>query len=271
MSPDCQTGGMEHRVIFIGQVRPQTGNWYFDGPIVAAREDEKIQMMVQESVFTVRVDTHSPKADDDDAWLDRVWLRCLVVVRAALDSLGFHRGATLEIERLTAMVDDEAVVFFQSSQGRFQIGDGERVEADQIDPYFQEAMTNPSFRHALADVRQAQSLDDDSAFYCYRAIESLRQAFVLPEESEKKDKAKSWERLRAALEVTERQIGAVAEAARARRHGGDDTTEYEQRLDHVHLTRELIVRYVNQLPELKPKTVPSVEFGDFVGSANGSS
>ncbi len=254
---------VEHRVIFIGQVRPQAGNWYFDEPIVAARDDEKIQIIIQESVFNVRIDTQGP-ANVDDEWLERVWLRCLAIVRAALDTLGFHQGASLEVERLTAMIDDRMAVFFKSSQPRFRLGDSDRVEGEVVAPFFTEAVNNPAFRHALADVRLAQSLDDDAAFNCYRAIEGLRQSFVLPGESVKSDKAKSWGRLRSALSVTEEQIGAIADAAQARRHGGDDTSEIATRLEHVQLTRELIVRFVNQLPKVNANAVPNVQSGQAI-------
>jgi hypothetical protein len=252
---------MRHRVVFIGQVLPQAGGWFFDAPIWAERDDEKIQVVVQESVFQVRTDTEGPDTVDNE-WIEQTWLQCLVILRASLDTLGFHRGASLEIERLTASVDDKTVVFFRPSQPRFEVGDGPRVEADVMNPFFTEAVRNPPFRHALADVRQAQRLDDDAAFNCYRAIESLRQAFVLPEESEKTDKAKSWDRLRSALGVTTEQIGEIAVAAKARRHGGDDATEVAKRLEYVQVTRAMILRYVEQLPEVQPEAVPSVETGE---------
>lgn len=214
------------------------------------REDEKIQIIVRESVFNVRIDTEGPEHfEASDGWLESVWLRCVAATRAALDTLGFHLGAILEIQVLTAMVDDVGVVFFGSSQPRFQISDDLRVEGTSLRPYFSEAMRNPPFRHALADVRQAQRLDDDAAFYCYRAIEGLRQLFVRAGESETNDKAKSWERLRVALNVTVEEIGNIAEAAKARRHGGNDASEADARLKFVLLTRELVRRYVNQLPE----------------------
>jgi hypothetical protein len=251
---------MEHRITFIGEVSPKSGNWYFDEPVWAARDDEKIQIIMRESVFQVRVDTEGPDEIDDD-WLDRVWLRCLAPIRASLDILGFHLGAMLEIERLTALVDDKTVIFFGSSQPRFRISDSERVEGDVLGAFFHEAMTNPPFRHALADVRQAQRLDDDAAFYCYRAIEGLRQLFVHSGETQKRDKAKSWERLRSALDVTEQEIGAIADAAKARRHGGDDTTAIAKRLEHVQLTKDLVVRYANQVPRVAANTVPDVESG----------
>jgi hypothetical protein len=212
----------------MGQVRPQTGNWWFEGPVWASRDNEMIQVLVQQSLFHVRIDTDGPDDVDND-WIERVWLRSLAVLRAALDTLGFHRGASLEIERLTGLIDDRQVLFFGPSQPRFQTSDDEHVEAEVIGAYFSEAVQNPSFRHALADVRQAHLVDDDAAFHCYRAIEGLRQSFVLSGESEKTDKVKSWERLRSALNVTEEQIGACrrgcpSTTARWRRHVGSRRT-----------------------------------------------
>lgn len=148
----CETCQVQRRVVFIGNVRPQTGNWYFEEPVLAESDGERIQVIVQQSLFNVRIDTDGPDELVDEDWLERVWLQCLAVLRAALDTLGFHRGASLELERLTAMVDDKAVLFFRDSQPRFQTGEGERVEGEVMGPFFAEAMNNPSFRHALADV-----------------------------------------------------------------------------------------------------------------------
>lgn len=251
---------MQHRIIFVGEVSPRAGDWYFDGPVYAARDDERIQMILQNSVFQVRVDTDGPEELDDD-WFDRVWLRCLAPVRASLDIMGFHIGATLQVERLTALVNDGVALFPAHTQPRFRLNDNLRVDGDVMNAYFYAAMTNPPFRHALADVRQAQRLDDDAAFYSYRAIEGLRQLFVHEDESDKKDKAKSWERLRSALNVTEAEIGAVADAAKARRHGGDDETAFAERVKHVHLARNLIVRYAEQMPKVPANAVPDVESG----------
>lgn len=245
--------GMQRRVRFVGQIRPQVGAWFFDGPITARRENEFIQIIVQQSIFVVRVDTDGPEEIDSE-WIEGVWRRCLAIVRSALDTLGFHRGASLEVERLTGMVDDKSVVFSRPIQPRFQLGEGDVVEGDVITPYFTEAVTNPAFRHALGDVRQAQQLDDDAAFYCYRAIEGLRQSFVLPGESETSDKAKSWERLRSALNVSEDRIREVAEASKSRRHGGDDLSEQSKRVEFVVFTKDLIARYVQQLPQ--PEAAP---------------
>ncbi|WP_078292866.1 hypothetical protein [Mycobacterium sp. D16R24] len=251
---------MQHRVTFVGQVLPQSGGWFFDAPMWSKVDDETIQVVVQESVFQVRIDTEGPEYVDNE-WIERTWLRCLVVLRASLDTLGFHRGASLEIERLTASLDDKGAIFFQPSQPRFVVGDGLRVESEVTTPFFTEALRNPPFRHALADVRQAQRLDDDAAFHCYRAIESLRQTFVLPKDSEKTDKAKSWDRLRSALGVTKEQVGEIAVAAQARRHGGGDATEIAKRLEYVQLTRKMILRYVDQLPPLPTQqdVTPSFE------------
>jgi hypothetical protein len=63
-------------------------------------------------------------------------------------------------------------------------------------------------------------------FYCYRAIESMRQQCLEGDEEK--------------------------EAAKSRRHGGAESVSYAERIEHVKWTRDLLLRFVEALPQAGP-------------------
>jgi hypothetical protein len=71
-------------------------------------------------------------------------------------------------------------------------------------------------QRAFADLREAIRSPKDTGFFCYRAIESLRQFFVV--ELNAPDK-QSWEVLRTALQIDRPTIDYVKTFADSARHG----------------------------------------------------
>jgi hypothetical protein len=72
-------------------------------------------------------------------------------------------------------------------------------------------------QRCFGDLREAIRSPRDTGFFCYRAIESLRQSFVV-EAGAKDDKA-SWETLRSTLSVGRAEIDYIKGFADAPRHG----------------------------------------------------
>ncbi|MDZ3826349.1 hypothetical protein [Pseudomonas monsensis] len=74
----------------------------------------------------------------------------------------------------------------------------------------------------LADLVSAMRYREDTSFYCYRAIEALRNhcAEVNGIGNEMKDRGMRWEKFREVTGVSEERIGWVAEFAKNARHGG---------------------------------------------------
>ncbi|MFF0532884.1 hypothetical protein ACFYT3_31500 [Nocardia amikacinitolerans] len=121
---------------------------------------------------------------------------------------------------------------------------GTTVPGDLLDRYAQAAATNANIRHALADLRSALSLSDDTAFYCYRALESLRQEFIDDSDPRPAREKRSWERLRAALGVDEERARELAALATPRRHGANPHLPYDVRRMWLEWTRELVAIYI---------------------------
>jgi hypothetical protein len=229
---------------FSGLVHPTGCAWHFDDTVTVQRDDEDIWIGVWDSTFTVRVSSPEGAAVDFE-WIEQLWQRTSAVVRAALDSLGFLLGASLEIELLSGTVDHPPN-FTNYYPGGFRSLSGTirgAVDSQQITPYVTHAMGSADFRHALADVRAAQKLDDDTAFYAYRVIESLRQTYVETGDSGTKE---SWERLRNKLGLTRADLQDLQEAATARRHGENMAVEQAKKLEFVNLARDLVTRFVTQ-------------------------
>jgi hypothetical protein len=89
-------------------------------------------------------------------------------------------------------------------------------------------------------------------FYCYRAIESMRQQCLEGDEENDAARKQSWQRLRDVLGVSKADIDVIKEAAKSRRHGGAESVSYAERIEHVKWTRDLLLRFVEALPQAGP-------------------
>lgn len=81
------------------------------------------------------------------------------------------------------------------------------------------ALNSQPLRLALANLREAVRMTGDTGFFCYRAIESIKQNFYA--EQDGKDDKPSWNRLRDALRINRDWIDALTKhyEANNQRHG----------------------------------------------------
>jgi len=107
----------------------------------------------------------------------------------------------------------------------------------------------------LSDICDAMRRPDGTAFYCYRAIETLQQYFIKVFNIENDKDA--WETLRTRLGVDRKRINAVKEFADPRRHGGARAMTYEDRKTILATTCDVVdrfVKFVHDHPELERAT-----------------
>jgi len=242
---------MAHVAVLMGKVHPEAGDWYFDEPLVVKSGDDEFQIAVVHSKFSIRVTSPSDEDVDGD-WFRQLWSRASAALRGALDGLGFYRGARLEVEFVGATFDNNGVLFEQPNHLDFAYTQDSRIEGEQLAPLTWHAFDNAHIRHALADVRQALTLDGDAGFHCYRAIESLRQHYLLGDEDDGSARKLSWESLRDDLGVSRAEIDVIREAAKSRRHGGAQSVAYADILAHVKWTRDIVMRFIERLPTVGP-------------------
>ena len=244
--------------MLMGRIHPEAGDWYFDQPLVVMRGDEEFQIAVAHSTFSIRVTSPSDEDVDGD-WFRQLWSRASAALRGALDALGFYRGAALEVEFVGATYDNTGAIFEEPVCPLFAYIQDSRVEAEILTPLVWHAFDNAHLRHALGDVRQALALDGDAGFYCYRAIESLRQHYLVGDEDDGAARKASWESLRDDLRVSKAEIDVIRESAKSRRHGGAQAVSYPETLDNVKWTRDLVMRFIERLPAEGPGRLPELD------------
>jgi hypothetical protein len=91
--------------------------------------------------------------------------------------------------------------------------DSEKLRAKTMGP-------NGLFLHrCFSDLTSAMKHADDTGFYCYRAIESLRHHCAAVHDLRSKDKSEQWKVFREQAECSEKTLLAIKNAADPLRHG----------------------------------------------------
>ena len=100
-------------------------------------------------------------------------------------------------------------------------------------------------RSALADLREAIRLPDYAAFFCYRAIECLRQCYLDPNSQEDKaERRDSWSRMANELCIDKSWIIHIQEASTVNRHGRYIGLTERQRVDLMLRTWKVVDRFI---------------------------
>jgi hypothetical protein len=254
---------VKHIVTLFGVVNPRGGGWWLDAPFTVTSPDgSNIQIAMTDATFSMRIETEGPYQVDrstDQAslltWINEVIYGHLPALRGLLDSLGLHLGAALEPEMTGGTLDDVATLGGLTRLGAYGTQDGvPRVGGETLFPTWVLSGSNPFARFALADVRHALRFDEDCPFFCYRALDSLRQHYA--ETTEAKSEKASWEKLRAELGIERTEIMALKALADSRRHGAAGTSVHADHLRWTKWTREVVSRFLTKhSPDVpKPKT-----------------
>ncbi|MBD1881456.1 hypothetical protein NC997_14080 [Trichocoleus sp. DQ-A2] len=105
------------------------------------------------------------------------------------------------------------------------------------------ARDSQPLRRALANLREAIREPNDTGFFCFRAIESIRQHFYEPQDRDT-DKP-SWERLRNSLRIDRSWIDALTKSYEAgnQRHGKSPYMSGENRVSAMLHTWKVVDRF----------------------------
>ncbi len=160
-------------------------------------------------------------------------------VRTLVDAYGYLSGRGYDIE-ITSVVEPNG------KQIVFGVGIPELEEAQRERPLaFHEILevvnSSQHLRRALGDLREAIRSSLDTGFFCYRAIESIRQSFKKAEDGDKD--GPSWERLRNALRIDRSWIERIQAFAVPQRHGETPYMSGEDRLLAMQRAWKLIDRF----------------------------
>lgn len=165
------------------------------------------------------------------------------LVRTEVDAFGYleGRGYDVEITSVTS-ADGQPLVVFGVEIRELQESKSERpVSFEELWKLLWDAKAAP-LRRALGDLREAIRAPLDTGFFCYRAVESLRQGFVEPEDGD--SKGASWERLRNALCIDRSWIDELQKFGNPQRHGATPYMSGEERLLAMRLAWKVVDRLV---------------------------
>jgi hypothetical protein len=96
----------------------------------------------------------------------------------------------------------------------------------------------------FADLTFALRHADDTAFYCYRAIEALRRHCAASNGIEDNNRAVQWRKFREVANVDEGEVRNISEAAKDVRHAGFANFDSEGRAKILTQTWAIVDRYL---------------------------
>jgi hypothetical protein len=239
---------MSMLAVVMGAVHPVSSGWHLEDPVHIPFSDGKWMLIVKHSQFHVFIEGQKP--DDLPTFMNEVGS----IVQGCLDSLGFHLVSPLRAEIRSMVIDGNMLI--QRRPGWPELSPElltdpsiPHVTADRLQPFLAAAMCEPLVRFALADLRMAIESPDDTGYLAYRAVESVRQWFLVGEEDDDSARKQSWIDMRAALEIDESRLRWLDRLARQRRHGAATLITESQRKESLLLARGVVARFIAHINE----------------------
>jgi hypothetical protein len=222
-----------------GVIHPLQGGWYFDEPIRLEVAGHGWMIVIRDSQFHVFLEADEP--DDVATFTNEI----SSIVQGCVDSLGFHLASALRAETKSMIIDGRTLVLKTTTWPELLTEPGSpQVEPESLSPFVVVAAAEPLVRLALADLRTAIESPDDTLFLCYRAVESVRQWFLVGDEDDKSARFESWLAMRTTLDLEEGPMRRLEKAAMGRRHGAVHPPTAIDRLQALQLAREVVSRLI---------------------------
>lgn len=161
------------------------------------------------------------------------------LVRTVVDAYGYLSGRGYDVE-ITFVVDPDG------KQTVFGVGIPELEEAQperplSFDDLLGVVKKSQHLHRALGDLREAIRSPFDTGFFCYRAVECIRQSFVKEENVD--NRKPSWKRLGNALRIDRSWIDKLTEFADPQRHGGTPYMSGKDRVSTMQHAWKVIDRF----------------------------
>jgi len=237
--------GPTNTLFFNGRIKPEWASFSFSDPIIlesvsATGEQAKATVSVHRGRISVAVEAQAET--EQDVEILRYYVE--TVTRAIADSYGFTVGAAFDVEIA-------ACVTLKGEQVAFGIGlDELKQEAIEPESLLQATLRAPHLQRALADYRLAIQTPHDTAFYAYRAIESVREHFR--GETAGISSQKAWERMRNALDLTKEALTRWKDLADLQRHGVlVESINQGERVENLRSAADVINRLAKHVLESK--------------------
>lgn len=245
---------MKHTVVLFGVVHPEGGSWYLDNPwkITSDQTGAEVEIILRDSHYSMRITIEGPddiKAAQQDGsfltWINEVVYGHQYPLRSLLDALGLHLGAILDPQSTGGVIEGLAVLGtmpLMTAFGTVEDAPG-KIDGKGLVPSAQMGLSNLYVRSALADVRNALRFDNDTLFFCYRALDSLREHYAATAVSPLNESAQ-WTTMRTDLDIDKGEIMTLKGYADKRRHGSISAVLHADHLHWTRWTRDIIVRFI---------------------------
>ena len=190
------------------------------------------------------------------AWIEtaHVWdifdLRNVVrnILQSHLSMIGFIRGYAYELEITRVICAEESVdhVFGIDIPCISDRGTGSDLQAelDRLRP-LTAGLLGIFVNRCFSDLVSAMKHADDTAFYCYRAIESLRHHMAGRYGLQDADRASQWAKFRELSQSSEIVLRELKAAADPLRHGNNADVSPLDRAATLTTTWKIVDAYLN--------------------------
>lgn len=244
----------ENAYAFFGRVYPERTSVEISGM--------NLQHTSQFGTFQMHVVTHGSQilieAQTEEETDDIYTLKNLVQsgVSSLTDPLSFLVGKHVDVEIVAVITPsgDKRVFGVEYPYISEKIS-SEEIQSEWLPKILAVYQTeaSPYLQHAFTDFRLAMKHAEDTGFYCFRAVESLRQFFNSGDDSN------SWKSLRKAINVDRATIEEdIQNYSYKRRHGDVDFITGEERQQVIEATWDIIRRFIEYAgEELEPIQEPN--------------
>ncbi len=154
------------------------------------------------------------------------------IVQGQLDIIGYVRGYAYDCDINRVLCEDMNIdhVFGIDIPGLSERNKSMDFQAEVNNIALQSAGDYGFYlQRSFSDLNSAIRHADDTGFFCYRAIESLRHHCAAVHGLSKSDKSKQWEKFRDVSLCNESLLFEIKQSADALRHGGIAITTSDQR------------------------------------------
>jgi hypothetical protein len=215
---------------------------------------ERLRLDVNITDSRVRVDAEvDPEPTDLLAFFNDV----RELAQGMVDAYTFSLAAevVIDLDRVV-MPDGRTARLIPVFPGLRAVDDGSASAPDEIrlsNRLIELVSRSPELRSALADTRRALTSGRETAFHAYRAVESIRQHFVQPEDRD--NAGPSWSRMWSALGASRALVDAFQDAATARRHGEMNAYTHDERKTALINSRDVVRLFADYLERLPREPV----------------
>jgi len=232
----------QYRYTFIGVVHPERAAVSI-GPVVWSLEADHAGISGTLTV-SINVSQISAVFDSSQKVQDPFTLKNYIddAVRVIVDAFGYIKGCGYDVEivQMVGPKDEEGPIVFGVGIPALEGRQADSTALLKLVAIYKDRRGS-YLQRCLSDFREAIRSPRDTGFFCYRAVESLRQFFVAEGAS---NNGESWKQLREAVNVDRDEIDFIKQFADPVRHGGDKAVTGVEREDLFRKTVKIIDGFI---------------------------